>query len=186
VYGLRYNDDVVRQPPMRVNLRKRSGHTAPPGPRTSPGGTFESSPVRSAGSRFFKINASRSGRSMTFCAPEIGREPSAEHFDRPCRDGPIFRTISRHFVPGYYQMSLRDWSSTHPILMLTHMGGGRIGYVRRGGCALLLPVRLGPPCRRPILNATTSPSFVRRYTSSIGAQSDIPMSFAEGKMRVTR
>src|SRR5271165_1888647 len=30
----------------------------------------------------------------------------------------------------------------------------------------LLPVRLGPPCRRPILNATTSPLYARRYTSS--------------------
>ncbi len=30
--------------------------------------------------------------------------------------------------------------------------------------ALLRPVRLGPPCRRPILNATTSPLYVRRYT----------------------
>src|SRR5580704_11669601 len=30
----------------------------------------------------------------------------------------------------------------------------------------LPPVRLGPPCRRPILNATTSPLYARRYTSS--------------------
>ena len=30
----------------------------------------------------------------------------------------------------------------------------------------LPPVRLGPPCRRPILNATTSPLYVRRYTRS--------------------
>src|SRR6516164_2204903 len=28
----------------------------------------------------------------------------------------------------------------------------------------LPPVRLGPPCRRPILNATTSPLYVRRCT----------------------
>src|SRR6266446_434953 len=28
------------------------------------------------------------------------------------------------------------------------------------------PVRLGPPCRRPILNATTSPLYARRYTSN--------------------
>ena len=32
------------------------------------------------------------------------------------------------------------------------------------GCALLPPVRLGPPCRRPILNATTSPLYARRCT----------------------
>src|SRR6266436_1583478 len=29
----------------------------------------------------------------------------------------------------------------------------------------LMPVRLGPPCRRPILNATTSPLYARRYTT---------------------
>jgi hypothetical protein len=28
----------------------------------------------------------------------------------------------------------------------------------------LTPVRLGPPCRRPILNATTSPLYARRCT----------------------
>src|SRR6516162_9089194 len=32
-------------------------------------------------------------------------------------------------------------------------------------CTLLLPVRLGPPCRRPILNATTSLLYARRYTT---------------------
>src|SRR5271157_1840734 len=32
----------------------------------------------------------------------------------------------------------------------------------------LLPVRLGPPCRRPILNATTSPLYARRYTRTTG------------------
>src|ERR1700733_8156144 len=34
-------------------------------------------------------------------------------------------------------------------------------------CALLPPVRLGPPCRRPILNATKLKGFKRRYTSLI-------------------
>src|SRR5258708_12482842 len=29
----------------------------------------------------------------------------------------------------------------------------------------LPPVRLGPPCRRPILNATTSSLYARRYTT---------------------
>src|ERR1700730_13700482 len=43
-----------------------------------------------------------------------------------------------------------------------------VGYVRRGGCALLLPVRLGPPCRRPILNATMSSLYERRYTRGCG------------------
>jgi len=37
---------------------------APIQQETSPGGTFESSPVRSAGSRFLKTDASRSGRSI--------------------------------------------------------------------------------------------------------------------------
>ncbi len=40
-----------------------------------------------------------------------------------------------------------------------------VGYRSIQICALLTPVRLGPPCRRPILNATTSPLYVRRYTS---------------------
>src|SRR6516165_7970482 len=37
-------------------------------------------------------------------------------------------------------------------------------YKNGAGCALLLPVRLGPPCRRPILNATKPRGFRRRYT----------------------
>src|SRR5580692_1835193 len=32
----------------------------------------------------------------------------------------------------------------------------------------LPPVRLGPPCQRPILNATTSPLYARRYTTTTG------------------
>src|SRR4249919_2408145 len=36
-----------------------------------------------------------------------------------------------------------------------------VGYVSIQICALLAP------CRRPILNATTSPLFTRRYTSPI-------------------
>src|SRR3982074_1936150 len=39
-----------------------------------------------------------------------------------------------------------------------------VGYARRGGSTLLLPVPLGPPCQRPILNATTSPLYARRCT----------------------
>ena len=49
------------------------------------------------------------------------------------------------------------------------MGG--VGVARRlqidSDMRPLPPVRLGPPCRRPILNATTSPLYVRRYTGSI-------------------
>jgi hypothetical protein len=44
-------------------------------------------------------------------------------------------------------------------------GGCRIGYVSIQICALLTPVRLGPPGQRPILNATTSPLYARRCTS---------------------
>src|SRR5271166_3357575 len=33
----------------------------------------------------------------------------------------------------------------------------------------LRPVRLGPPCRRPILNATTSPLYARRCTRISGS-----------------
>ena len=39
----------------------------------------------------------------------------------------------------------------------------------------LMPVRLGPPCRRPILNATTSPLYARRYTSLDGDFQSIHM-----------
>src|SRR5258707_6381609 len=43
-----------------------------------------------------------------------------------------------------------------------------VGYVSIQICALLTPVRLGPPCRRPILNATPSPLYARRYTIFFG------------------
>src|SRR5277367_715486 len=39
-----------------------------------------------------------------------------------------------------------------------------VGYVSIQICVLLPPVRLGPPCRRPILNATMSSLFARRRT----------------------
>jgi hypothetical protein len=41
-----------------------------------------------------------------------------------------------------------------------------IGYRSIQICALLTPVRLGPPCRRPILNATTSSLYARRCTKT--------------------
>jgi hypothetical protein len=37
-------------------------------------------------------------------------------------------------------------------------------YRKRSGVRPLPPVRLGPPCRRPILNATKPKGFRRRYT----------------------
>jgi hypothetical protein len=43
---------------------------------------------------------------MIFALPRSDVKPSPERFDRPYRDGRVFCTISRHFVPGYYQMSL--------------------------------------------------------------------------------
>jgi hypothetical protein len=51
---------------------------------------------------------------------------------------------------GYTQsfLSLRDG----PILTLTPMRDHGIGQVHHGGCSSFTPVRLGPPCRRPILN----------------------------------
>src|ERR1700730_1616413 len=53
-----------------------------------------------------------------------------------------------------------------PARSASRSDAGGATSIRRGGCALLLPVRLGPPCRRPILNATTSPLIVRRHTRS--------------------
>jgi hypothetical protein len=122
---------------------------------------------------------------MTFCAPEIGREPSAEHFDRPCRDGRIFRTISRHFVPGYYQMSLRGpvLHASYPYVDAHGRRADRLRPPRRMRLPTASPARTALPAAH--FERNESPSFVRRYTNSIGAQSDIPMSFAEDKMRVT-
>jgi hypothetical protein len=40
-----------------------------------------------------------------------------------------------------------------------------VGYVSIQICALLPPVRLLAPCRRPILNATMAPVYERRCTS---------------------
>src|SRR6478672_3268968 len=51
-----------------------------------------------------------------------------------------------------------------------------VGYVSIQICALLAP------CRRPILNATTSPLYARRYTSSTPLRAagrvDLSLSFA--------
>ncbi|MFY9986994.1 MAG: hypothetical protein WAK31_19695, partial [Chthoniobacterales bacterium] len=40
-----------------------------------------------------------------------------------------------------------------------------VGYVSIKICALLPPVRLGPPCRRPILIATKAMLFMGQDTS---------------------
>src|SRR6266403_1348055 len=47
-----------------------------------------------------------------------------------------------------------------------------VGYVSIQICALLTPVRLGPPCRRPILNATICQIHVRRCTSRLRPASE--------------
>jgi hypothetical protein len=69
-------------------------------------------------------------------------------------------------------------------------GRGPEGCVENGPAAALLvgyvsfryaplaPVRLGPPCRRPILNATKLKGFKRRYTSPLlakGPKDETPM-----------
>jgi hypothetical protein len=76
------------------------------GPR--PGGTFDSSPLRSGESRFFKGDPSRQGRSIG-CLRLRGRMRAKDRgFDRPFRDGAIFNPFSHHFVVGCcYRMSLR-------------------------------------------------------------------------------
>jgi hypothetical protein len=45
-----------------------------------------------------------------------------------------------------------------------------VGYVSIQICALLPPVRLGPPCRRPILNATMAPVYERRCTRQVAGE----------------
>ena len=74
-------------------------------------------------------------------------------------------------VGGERALSRCIWSGPEgcvengPAAVRQWPGGCRIRYVSIQIYALLPPVRLGPPCKRPILNATTSPLYVRRYTS---------------------
>jgi hypothetical protein len=72
-----------------------------------------------------------------------------------------FADLSAKFLPKWRATSDKtaDRPGRGPLRMLlslrlTPMGGCRIGYASIQICALLLLVRLGPPCRRPILNAT--------------------------------
>src|ERR1700731_2693678 len=74
----------------------------------------------------------------------------------------------------------------HPYLMHTGRasnaekqptGRGPVGCVENGPAAALLVgyvsiqiCALLPPCRRPLLNATTSPLYARRYTSPCYSQ----------------
>src|SRR5258708_1486202 len=68
-----------------------------------PVGTFESSPLRSGGSRFFKTTRpARDDRLLLALA-----RPCASRGLRvrsSLRDGAIFNAVSHHFVVGYYQM----------------------------------------------------------------------------------
>jgi hypothetical protein len=77
------------------------------GPIYVPKGHFDSSPVRSAGKLCKKICPSR-GNDRTPGAWFAHRFASTSNHRSSLRDGRVFVTISRHFVPGYYQMSLRD------------------------------------------------------------------------------
>jgi len=58
-------------------------------------------------------------------------------------------------------------SPYNPSPYVDASGGCRIGYISTQTCALLPPVRLGPPCWRPMLNATTSSLYARRCTNSL-------------------
>jgi hypothetical protein len=80
------------------------------GKKISPGGTFDSSPVRSAGKLCKKICPSR-GDDRTPGSWSVYSFASTSNHRSSLRDGRVFFTISRSGscrIPGYYQMSLRD------------------------------------------------------------------------------
>jgi hypothetical protein len=101
------NEAAIRRLPMRVNI-KGCDQAAPPRPgeRIGPGGTFESSPLRSGGSRFFKSDPSRKrtiDRLLALARRHVSQGPRVRS---SLRDGAIFNAFSHHFVVGYFQTSL--------------------------------------------------------------------------------
>jgi hypothetical protein len=97
------------QLPMRVNI-KGCDQVAPPrrGERISPGGTFESSPLRSGGKKALEIAPSR--RDDRTLSPWLayGLPSASSQSIVPCGTGRFCKNATHHFVVGYFQMSLRD------------------------------------------------------------------------------
>jgi len=98
-------------------------------------------------------------------------KPKAECFYCPYGTDLPFASFPSTSYWATFTESLRDKSPHRTILALklTRMRSRRIGYEWIQICALLTPVRLGPPCRRPILNATMCQLHMRRSTNSIPA-----------------
>jgi hypothetical protein len=91
----------IRQLPMRVNLR---GSICTE--RSRPGGTNESSPVRSAGVAFEKNDPSRTGRSTVAYASEAAyeraRSQNTSVVPAASGTGCLLKPLTQHFVLGYF------------------------------------------------------------------------------------
>ena len=97
---------------------------------TVPEGPDESSPVRSAGN-CVKVSVP-GGRSNARLLGAHTASRAQATIDRPLWDGRIFFTISRHFVPGYYQISLRDINN-----LATDFDRGDVGFSIRSVSRIL-------------------------------------------------
>jgi hypothetical protein len=91
VCRLTYNDEVVRQLRMRVNI-KGCDQVAPlrRGERISPAGTFDSSPLRSGG-KGVKDSSVPEGRSNAQSLARIRPRERKRPIDRPLRDGSLLK-----------------------------------------------------------------------------------------------
>src|SRR5271166_977116 len=96
---------------------------------------------------FFKARAKRPYLSHTGRASNAEKQPTGRGPEGCVENGPAAALLVG-YVPHHFCTGGRKPDRS----------------VKWCGMRPLLPVRLGPPCRRPILNATTSPLYARRYT----------------------
>jgi hypothetical protein len=84
--------DRIRQSPMRVNI-KGYHQVVPPrrNERISPGGTFDSSPLRSGGKEALKLAPPYKGRSKPQSLARIRPRERKQQIDRPLRDGSLLK-----------------------------------------------------------------------------------------------
>jgi hypothetical protein len=103
-----------------VSVATKSHHSTG-AEKISPGGTFDSSPVRSAGLTVLIGDPSRTGRSIAACARGVACDQKPGVSIVPGRTDTSFCINLQHFVLGfYYQMSLRDQSSSHTPVLYWH------------------------------------------------------------------
>src|SRR6202048_4396258 len=96
---------------------------------------------------FFKARAKHPYLSHTGRASNAEKQPTGRGPEGCVENGPA-ATLLVGYVPHHFCTGGRKPDRS----------------VKWCGMRPLPPVRLGPPCRRPILNATTSPLYARRYT----------------------